>query len=220
MNDIRIPWFLERTLAMKSRARFGNMVWGFLVMVFLLSSCSSTPPVAYYTLNTLPEMQREIPTAIMDDTIAIGVGPVEFPKFLHRPQIVTRKSQNQIEVSEFHRWAGSFPGDFSRVLAKNISILLPTNRVAVYPWGEHFSPTYRIKLEVEQFDGQLGERVVLDVTWMVTDQEGTNKLLVRKSLMEEPVADKTYEALVVAESNALATLSRTIVEEIRRLGTP
>ena len=203
---------------MKNRARFGNMGWAFLLTVFFIAACSTTPPVAYYTLNTLPEMQQEIPAAVMDDTLAIGVGPVEFPKFLDRPQIVTRKSQNQIQVSEFHRWAGSFPGDFSRVLAKNISILLPTDRVAVYPWGEQFSPTYRIKLDVEQFDGQVGERVVLEVTWMVTDQEGTNKLLVRKSLIEEPVSEKTYEALVVAESNALATLSRTIVEEIRRLG--
>lgn len=203
---------------MKNRARFGNIGWAFLLLVFFLAACSSTPPVAYYTLNTLPEMQQEIPAAVMDDTLAIGVGPVEFPKFLDRPQIVTRKSQNQIEVSEFHRWAGSFPGDFSRVLAKNISILLPSDRVAVYPWGEQFSPTYRIKLDVEQFDGRLGERVVLDVTWMVTDQEGTNQLVVRKSLIEEPVSDKTYEALVVAESNALVTLSRTIVEEIRRLG--
>jgi uncharacterized lipoprotein YmbA len=196
------------------------MGWAFLLLVFFLAACSTTPPVAYYTLNTLPEMQQEIPAAVMDDTIAIGVGPVKFPKFLDRPQIVTRKSQNQIQVSEFNRWAGSFPGDFSRVLAKNISILLPTDRVAVYPWGEQFTPTYRIKLDVEQFDGQLGERVVLDVTWMVTDQEGTNQLLARRSLIEEPVSDKTYEALVVAESNGLATLSRTIVQEIRKLGAP
>ena len=194
------------------------MGWAFLILVFFLAACSSTPPVAYYTLNTLPEMQQEIPAEVMDDTIAIGVGPVEFPKFLDRPQIVTRKSQNQIEVSEFHRWAGSFPGDFSRVLAKNISILLPSDRVAVYPWGEQFSPTYRIKLEVEQFDGQLGEGVVLDVTWMVTDKEGTNTLVVRKSRIEEAALDETYEALVEAKSNGLATLSRTIVEELRKLG--
>jgi uncharacterized lipoprotein YmbA len=203
---------------MKNRARFGNMGWAFLILVFFLAACSSTPPVAYYTLNTLPEMQQEIPAEVMDDTIAIGVGPVEFPKFLDRPQIVTRKSQNQIEVSDFHRWAGSFPGDFSRVLAKNISILLPSDRVAVYPWGEQFSPTYLIKLEVEQFDGQLGEGVVLDVTWMVTDKEGTNKLVVRKSRIEEAALDETYEALVEAKSNGLATLSRTIVEELRKLG--
>jgi uncharacterized lipoprotein YmbA len=203
---------------MKNRARFGNMGLAFLLLVFFVAACSTTPPVAHYTLNTLPEMQQEIPAAVMDDTIAIGVGPVAFPKFLDRPQIVTRKSQNQIEVSEFHRWAGSFPGDFSRVLAKNISILLPTDRVAVYPWGDTFSPTYQIKLDVDQFDGQLGEQVLLLVTWSVVGTEGENELVVRKSLVEEPVSGNEYEGLVAAQSNALATLSRTIVEEIRRLG--
>ena len=203
---------------MKNRACFGKRGWKFLFAIFLLAACSSkTPPVKYYILNTLPVPQQENPGAVLGEDIAIGVGPVELPKFLDRPQIVTRKNQNQIQISEFHRWAGTLPGDFARVVAKNIAILLPTDRVAVYPWGDQFSPTYRIKLDVEQFDGQLGERVVLDVTWTVVAQEGTNEPLVRRSLMEEPVSDETYEALVVAESNALATLSRAIVEGIKGL---
>jgi len=152
------------------------------------------------------------------EDMAIGVGPVELPEFLDRPQIVTRKSQNQLEISEFHRWAVSFPNDFSRVLAKNISTLLPTNRVEIYPWADSFSPIYQVKLEVEQFDGQLGERVDLRVIWAVVGQEGNNELLVRKTRIEEPVLTDDYEGLVAAQSNALETLSREIVEEIRRLG--
>ena len=200
---------------MKNRARFGNIGWAFLLTVFFVAACSTTPPVAYYTLNTLPEMQQEIPAAVMDDTLAIGVGPVEFPKFLDRPQIVTRKSQNQIEVSEFHRWAGSFPGDFSRVLAKNIATLLPSNRVEIYPWEDTFSPIYQVKLEVEQFEGQLGERVLLNVTWSVAEQE--NEGVVRTSLIEEPVSSEDYDGLVEAKSKALATLSQAIVDDIKRL---
>jgi uncharacterized lipoprotein YmbA len=200
---------------MKNRVRFGNIGWAFLLLVFFLTACSSTPPVAYYALNTLPEMQQEIPAAVMDDTLAIGVGPVEFPKFLDRPQIVTRKSQNQIEVSEFHRWAGSFPGDFSRVLAKNIATLLPSNRVEIYPWEDTFSPIYQVKLEVEQFEGQLGERVLLNVTWSVAEQE--NEGVVRTSLIEEPVSSEDYDGLVEAKSKALATLSQAIVDDIKRL---
>lgn len=188
-----------------------------MIFFFSLVACSSTPPTQFYKLNSLPSGQQENPPLLPGEDIAVGVGPVVFPEFLDRPQIVTRKSQNQLEISEFHRWAASLPGDFSRVLAKNIAILLPTDRVAVYPWGDTFSPTYQVKLNVEQFDGQLGERVVLEVTWTVVAQEGTNEPLVRRSLMEEPVSDQTYEALVVAESNALATLSQAIVGEIRRL---
>jgi hypothetical protein len=189
-----------------------------LFVAFLLAACSSTPATQFYKLNSLPSGQQENPAALLGEEIAIGVGPVELPEFLDRPQIVTRKSQNQLEISEFHRWAASFPRDFSRVLAKNISTLLPTDRVAVYPWGDTFSPTYQIKLNVEQFDGQLGEQVFLRVIWSLVGQEEANELVVRKTLIEEPVLTDDYEGLVAAQSNALATLSREIVEEIRKLG--
>jgi uncharacterized lipoprotein YmbA len=49
-------------------------------------------------------------------------------------------------------------------------------------------------------------------------EEGVNELMVRKTLIEEPVLTNDYEGLVAAKSNALATLSREIAEEIRRLG--
>ena len=198
---------------MKNRFSLG---WASFFLVSIIVSCSSTPATQFYKLNSLPSTQQENP-ALPGMEIAIGVGPVELPEFLDRPQIVTRKSQNQLEISEFHRWAASFPRDFSRVLAKNISTLVPTDRVALYPWGDTFSPTYQVKLEVEQFDGQLGERVFLRAIWAVVCQEGANELVVRKTVIEEPVLTNDYEGLVAAKSNALATLSREIVEEIRRL---
>ena len=203
---------------MKNRAYVGNISWAFLVMVFLLAACSTTPPVKYYTLNALPEMQQDTPEAVSGNGIAIGVGPVDFPKLLDRPQIVTRQSQNRVKVSEFHRWASALQGDFSRVLAKNISILLPTDRVAVYPWTDQFSPTYRIKLDVEQFDGQLGNFVSLDVMWSVTGREDKDPV-VRTSVIEEPVSTADHEGLVAAMSRVLETLSREIVEVIDGLET-
>jgi len=203
---------------MKDSACFEKVAWAFFLIAFWLTACCGiTPPVRYYTLNTFAEMQKEISEAVAGDDISIGVGPAKFPKFLARPQIVTRKSQNRLNVSEFHRWAGSLQGDFSRVLAKNISILLSTNRVAVYPWPDQFSPTYRIKLDIEQFDGQLGEQVLLKVTWSVMNQGGTDELVIKNTLIKEPLSAKDYETLVAAKSQALATLSRAIVYEIRRL---
>jgi uncharacterized lipoprotein YmbA len=89
--------------------------------------------------------------------------------------------------------------------------------VALYPWDDTFSPTYQIKLAVEQFDGQLGEQVFLRVIWAVVGQEGANELVVRKTLIEEPVLTNDYEGLVAAQSNALATLSGEIAEEIKKL---
>jgi len=187
-------------------------------MVFLLAACSTTPAVKYYTLNPFFEMQPDIPQAVSGTPLAIGVGPVEFPRFLDRPQIVTRKSQNRVEVSEFHRWAGSFSEDFLRVLAKNISMLLPADRVAAYPWTDRFSPTYRIPLTVEQFDGRFGENVVLNVTWSVWNQKDANEpVLMKHTRIKEPVSAADYDALVAAQSRAISTLSRDIADEIERV---
>ena len=199
---------------MRNRLSLG---WAFLFVAFLLAGCGSTPLTQFYKLSFLPSAQQENPAASPGENIAIGVGPVELPEYLDRPQIVTRKSENQLEISEFHRWAGSLPQGFSRVLAKNISNLLPTDRVAVFPWEGNFSPTYQVKVEVEQFDGQVGKQVSLRVNWSLVGQEGNKELAVRKSFIEEPVPTKDYDGLVAAESNALATLSREVVEEIRGL---
>jgi uncharacterized lipoprotein YmbA len=202
---------------MKNRAGFGNIGRVFFFMVFLLASCSTTPAVRYYTLNPFSEMQPDISQAVSGDTLAIGVGPMEFPKFLDRPQIVTRKSQNRVEVSEFHRWAGSFSGDFLRVLARNISMLLPADRVAAYPWTDQFSPIYRIQLIVEQFDGRFGGDVVLNVTWSVWNQKDSNEPVMKHTRIKEPVSAEDYESLVAAQSRAIGTLSRAIVDEIERV---
>jgi hypothetical protein len=186
-------------------------------MVFLLASCSTTPAVRYYTLNPFSEMQPDIPQSVSGTTLAIGVGPVEFPKSLDRPQIVTRISQHRVAVSEFHRWAGSFSEDFLRVLAKNISMLLPKDRVAAYPWTDQFSPTYSIQLIVDQFDGRFGGDVVLNVTWSVWNQKDANRAIFKHTRIKEPVSAGDYDALVAAQSRAIGTLSRAIVEELERV---
>jgi hypothetical protein len=142
---------------------------------------------------------------------------VEFPKFLDRPQIVTRKSEHRVSVSEFHRWAGSFSDDFLRVLAKNISMLLPKVRVAAYPWADQFSPTYSIQLIVDQFDGRFGGDVVLNVTWSVWNQKEPNQAIFKHTRIKEPVPAENYDALVAAQSRAIGTLSRAIVMEIERI---
>ena len=144
---------------------------------------------------------------------------MEIPKSLDRPQIVTRIGPNKLMVDEFHRWAGSLYDDFLSVLTVNLAELLGTNRVAAYPWEEYFDPDYHIFMEVHRFDGNLGQNVVLDLTWTVTGRETREVLLVRKTRMTAPVAGMDYEAFISVKSGLLADLSREIAREIKRLHT-
>ncbi|MBW2196075.1 MAG: membrane integrity-associated transporter subunit PqiC [Deltaproteobacteria bacterium] len=202
---------------MKNRPRFQNIFWVLVAAAIMLAGCVGTSsPVTFYTLNPLSGVKPDSSGDIADRNIAVGVGPVTFPGYLDRPQIVTRRGQSRIEISEFHRWGDSLLKSFSRILAKNISILLPTNQVNVYPWRDGFSPVYRVKLDVEQFDGQLGDFVLLDVTWSVTGPENVD-MVVRTSAIEERMSTTDHDGLVAAMSRALAALSREIVEVISRI---
>jgi len=89
------------------------------------------------------------------------------------------------------------------------------SRVAVYPWKDQFSPTHRIKLAVEQFDGRFGKHVILDITWSVAKQKDTNEPVVKNSLIKVPVSTEDYEAVVAAKSRALAELGQEIAAAIK-----
>ena len=185
---------------------------------FTLAGCrSSTPPVEFYTLNPISGLQQKTTAAATDQKLAIGVGPVKIPITLDRPQIVTRTSPNRIQMDEFHRWAGPLDEDFARVVAENISILLPTDHVAVYPWGADFNPRYQVAMDVRYFEGRWEKEIRLEVFWRVSDPNKQKKLIEKKSVIIEPLQAKDYEALVAAKSQALVTLSTEIVENIRIL---
>ena len=203
---------------MMRKSYFFKLTLPVLLAAFMFAGCrSSTPPVAFYTLNPISDMQKKTNTAATDQKLAIGVGPVEIPTILDRPQIVTRTGQNRLAMDEFHRWAGPLDEDFARVVAENISILLPTDHVAVYPWGADFKPRYQVAMNVSYFEGRLGENIRLEVFWRISDPKKQKKLIEKKSVIKEPLPAKNYEALVAAKSRALVTLSTEIVENIRNL---
>ena len=189
----------------------------FTALVFLAGCRSSTPPVEFYTLSPLTSVSEADKVAGLKDNIALGVGPLQIPNILDRPQIVTRIGPNKINVDEFHRWAGSVYEDFLRVVTMNLSTLLQSSLVVAFPWEDYFDPDYRIYMEVQQFDGRLGQYAQLVITWTLTTQEARKILLVRKSLIREPVQGEDYDAFVAAKSRILATLSRQIAQGIKEV---
>jgi uncharacterized lipoprotein YmbA len=189
-----------------------------LFMTVLLAGCGGSPtPIEFYTLNSLSSTVKKENPPDAARNISIGIGPVVIPKILDRPQIVTRTGPNTLKVDEFHRWAGPLQAEFAKVLAENISLLLATDQVAVYPWEAGFKPQYRVALDIRYFEGQLGENVFLDTVWRVSSPESQKIRTTKTSVIEEPVSAKDYEALVAAESQAIARLSREIAREIRKL---
>ena len=205
---------------MTPQAQLKTISLNIIAVLLLLAGCrSSTPPVEFYTLAPMVSPAEAEQLAVPDKGLAIGVGPLNLPKIIDRPQIVTRIGPNKIRVDEFHRWAGSVYEDFLRAVTMNLSTLLQSSMVVAFPWEDYFDPDYRVYLEVREFEGRLGQYAQLDITWAITGQEPRNLLLARKSLIKEAVQNEDYDAIVAAKSRILATLSRQIAQGIQAVNS-
>ena len=87
------------------------------------------------------------------ERLNVSVGPIRIPKKLDRPQIVTRINSNEIHLNEFASWGDPLASGFSRVLAENLSVLLNTEKVAIFPWMQAVQTDYQVTVDVTDFIG-------------------------------------------------------------------
>jgi len=137
----------------------------------VMAGCGSSPVTRYYVLAPLSNSEGGNKPAGNKDDPAIGIGPVQFPKYLDRPQIVTRSSRNQIDIGDFYQWAEPLKDNFINVIAVNLSILIPTERIVVYPWSRSTPIGYQVLIEVTRFEGKLGGDSMLTARWSILGKD-------------------------------------------------
>ena len=185
--------------------------------LIVIGGCASTQPTNFYVLSSLSGSDVKMQAGASDRGIAIGVGPVDLPRYLDRPQIVTRTSRNELDLAEFDQWAEPLKDNFSNVLAENLSILIPTDRIAVFPWNRSTSIDYRVAVDVTRFEAKTGGNALLVARWSVLGKDGKKVLLSRKSNFSKPVKTRDYKATVSAMNQTIEDLSREIATAIKTI---
>jgi uncharacterized lipoprotein YmbA len=184
----------------------------------VLGGCAGTsPPVNFYVLSSITESAATTVPAGDESRIAIGVGPVNLPDYLDRSQIVTRSSPNELKIAAFDRWAESLKSSFPRVLTENLSALLNTNQVAVFPWRKAISVEYQVIVDVVQFDVLSGGNAVLIARWSILGDGEDKMYMLKKSTITVSPNTDDYAELVSAQSQTLAEFSREIAEAIKAI---
>ena len=182
----------------------------FLTLILILCSCSRTGPSRFYILSSFSDAG----SVLSKSSLIIGVGPVDIPDYLERPQIITRTSQNNLVLAEFDKWAGSLKHDIPLVIAENLSAVLNTDHVFVYPWKGMLPVQYQIKVEIIRFDAEPEKQAVLTAHWLILGKNGRKVLKMKKSKISWPIKEKGYDAIVSAQSQALAVLSHDIASAV------
>src|SRR5262245_25612258 len=183
----------------------------------LVGGCASQPS-RFYLLSALANIETASPGASGQQGPTIGVGPVTLPRYVDRPQIVTRTSPYEIKLAEFDRWAEALDSNFTRVLAENLSILLPTARVVMSPWPRATPIDYQITVDVTHFLSQVGGDSLLIADWTLFKGEGQEMLTSGRSRFSASPSGQDYPAIVAAMSQTVASLSREIATTIRGMG--
>ena len=181
-----------------------------------LEACTSTPS-RFYILNALSASEATPATGATQGPV-IGVGPITMPKYLDRPQIVTRTGSNQLALAEFDRWAEPLQDNVARVLAENLALLIPTDQVLLYAWPPSATLDYQVTVEVLQFEGWLGGESRLLALWSILDGAEL-PLWSQRAALNAPVSGREYEAMVVAMNQLLEWLSRDLASAIQRLAS-
>ncbi|MCP3872050.1 MAG: membrane integrity-associated transporter subunit PqiC [Desulfobacteraceae bacterium] len=177
--------------------------WIFILILTgcILSGCIETHPItptqfyllnpAQYETNLISKKDHSDP--LSQNKISLEIASLRLPQYLEKPQIVTRSSQNQLKMAEYHQWGGNLRKNMIRVIAQNMSQLLATPNVAMAPFRPSTPPDFRIEVEVMRFEPDERGQVHFSAQWRLVSGKDGNPLATRMLDLESPVPESPLD---------------------------
>ena len=195
----------------------GSRLASICIVLMVLGGCARSQPANYYTLRPIQDPGPGTQSPGPGQDPVIGVGPVKIAEYLDRPQMVTRSSGSGLQFAEFDRWAEPLEKNLTRVLADNLSILLPSERVCVFPWPKSKPVQYQVTLEIIHLEKTADGKAILESSWEILGDDGGKSLVTKRTRLILPVESAGFEGMASAESRAIETLSREIAAAVKSL---
>jgi uncharacterized lipoprotein YmbA len=200
-------------------------LWGLAALVWFAASCSLIPPphsdtTRYFLLTAVDSGGTERGTSATGavNQLAIGLGPIGFPDYLARTEIVTRAADNRLELSSTDRWAEPLDVTFKRVLAHDLTVALGGAQVTTFPWfGASPRFDYRIEPTIDRFEVDAQGVAHLAARWTVLAGVGGRMLYSSMTDLRIQATSTDPAALAAALSQAEGGFAGEIAGAIRRL---
>lgn len=191
------------------------------VLVFLAIvvsvGCTASQPTSLYVLTPSSGGGSTGSTVQSSACPSVALGPISFPEYLDRSEIVTRVGPNRLALSELHHWAEPLRENFVRVLTDNLNSRLCGGAIVVALQRKSPPSDYRLRVDVRRFEPLERERALLTASWAFLDSESGKTLRTRRAEYAPPVNGMDHQAVVAAMSKALVSLSRDIADTYREL---
>ena len=189
----------------------------FLAMLLQVGCAGRSRTSSFYVLSPVADTGLAMKNDTGGSDISIGISAVTLPKYLRKPQIVTRTGSNELQLAEYDRWAGKIEEDIGRVIAENLGHMLATDKALSSPAMAAIAPDYIVKMDISRFDGRLGGDIELIVRWAIFDGQENIVHGIEATHIIETARGNGYADLVAAQSRALAAFSRRLADVIKEL---
>jgi uncharacterized lipoprotein YmbA len=209
MTPIRLAAARSRALPHPLRASLA------LGVALLAGGCSllrgpQTTPTTFYVLSSTSQ-PGDVPAG---RPLSLGLGPIELPPYLDRPQMVRRIAPNELAFDEFNRWSEPLKENFARVLGTDLDRLIGIERLITYPWYSNTPMDYSVAVVVLRFELQPDGAVALDTRWAIGDGRG-HPIVNRESRSSRPAESPAEVAGAMSELTG--ELARDIAAALREL---
>ncbi|VAX15461.1 hypothetical protein MNBD_IGNAVI01-431 [hydrothermal vent metagenome] len=184
-----------------------------LILIAGIYGCG-TPASNFFILT--PDNDYEPRSTGTESHIGIGIGNIELPDYLRKPQIVTYSKNNEITFDEYNRWAEPLDENITRILTENLAAMIPTNNIYLFMWPKEDPNIFQISISIDRFGLLPDSNVVLNTRWSITGSNKKSLLLTEKSEYKEKAVSLDYGHISSIMSNLIGKLSEDIASEIKR----
>jgi uncharacterized protein len=209
-----------------STRRFRIVEWWILALPLIAMACTVLPAqketTQFFILTPAPESAASGSSHPASRQLSIGLGPIDFPGYLKRREIVTRIDSDQLELSQSKYWAESLDSNFQSVLSQDLARQLGTQRIALFPWYGRPQIDYQVEVQVHRFDTDTNNRSELNARWIIKDGRTGRELTASESNISStvPAADVAGSETLSSDVNLLsARIAQSLLGLSEGIGT-
>jgi uncharacterized protein len=185
-----------------------------------VSACSFLSPQTdhsrYFVLQPIagPGSTTPNPDTSVNHTLTIGLGPITIPRYLDRPEVVTRLSDTEFSVSDTDRWGEPLDVSVPRVLAQDLSTDLPGLQIVPFPWSRKTQIDYRVSVDFRRLERTADGRAEVQAVWTLYRgrDNNFNERIVTTASASAGDDPRTASA---ALSQGIAQVSRDIAQALQ-----
>jgi uncharacterized protein len=168
----------------------------------------------YFVLTSRTDSSAPLSSAMTGgQSLVIGLGPVTIPRYLDRPELVTRVSDSELRISETDRWGEPLQTNVSTVLAQDLSSQLPGVQIVAFPWSRKTPLDYEVAVDFPRLEKTADGQTEVEAVWTIRSANDGKVIQAGTATASAPAA-KDQKSATDALSDGIAQVSRKLAQAL------